>query len=98
MRVKATITYEYDMAPEHYPYQMQTSPSKMAAFDLDIDAMATFAHADNWAVSASEVFPGYTNAGYGCKRCGCRNAVVECDNLCVPCYRKVHPDTLTGEA
>lgn len=45
------------------------------------------------AVSVPEVFPGYHNAGYGCKHCGCRPAVVGCEDLCTSCYRKTHPLT-----
>lgn len=87
MKVKVHITYEYDITPEHYPEEMQKDPSKMAAFDLDIDAMATFADADNWTVSATEVYPG-TESGVGCKRCGCRPAMVGLNGLCFPCHER----------
>jgi hypothetical protein len=30
------------------------------------------------------------HAGVGCKRCGCRWAIIGLDNLCIPCYAKVH--------
>lgn len=96
MRARVHITYEYDITPEHYPEEIQKDPSKMASFDLDVDAMATFADADNWTVHAVELYPGYHDAGFGCKQCGCRPAMIECNNLCVPCYREAHP--LTDEA
>lgn len=38
------------------------------------------------------LIPDYQSAGYGCARCGCRNAVVGYENFCVPCYKEVHPD------
>lgn len=46
-----------------------------------------------FATIAIPDFPGYHESGVGCKRCGCRPAMVECESFCVPCYRQLHPLT-----
>ena len=93
MRIRVTYTFEYDAVPEHYPEKDRDSAQALADYDYNTDAAWFLTGCgDEPKLNAVEVFPGYHDAGYGCKRCGCRNAAVECDNLCVPCYRKDHPE------
>lgn len=97
MRIKVTYTFEYDANPEHYP-EVDGSAQEMADFDYNTDAAWFLTSCgEEPKLVAVEVFPGYEDAGFGCKHCGCRNAVVECGSLCVPCHKKAHPD-LTDEA
>ena len=95
MRARVQITYEYDVVPEHYPEEMQGDLSEMVKLDIETDPAATLFEND-WKIIATEVYPGYHESGVGCQHCGCRMAMVECESLCVPCYRKTHP--LTDEA
>lgn len=96
MRIKATITYEYDVVPAHYgpnwgSGDREPTPTEMAKMDIETDPVAMLM--GEGTIEATEVFPGYHDTGYGCKTCGCRNAMVECAGLyCVPCYQKAHPD------
>lgn len=53
MRIKTTITYEYDVDPEHYPDTAQT-PSEMADFDIEADP-AMLLQGTNYTVTAVEV-------------------------------------------
>jgi hypothetical protein len=94
MRIKVTYTFEYDANPEHYPEEDRESAQGLATYDYETDAAWFLTSCgDEPKLVATEVFPGYTDAGFGCKRCGCHNAAVECASLCVPCYRKTHPLT-----
>lgn len=98
MRIKINITYEYDVLPAYYPPNWgqgpAPSPTDIAEMDLtDSVSFGLMEIADDFQITAVEVFSDYTDAGYGCKRCGCRHAAVECESLCVPCYRKTHPLT-----
>lgn len=90
MRARVQITYEYDVVPEHYPEEMQGDLSEMVKLDIETDPAATLFE-NNWKIIATEVFPGYQDAGFGCKACGCRPAKVGCEDKCIPCYRKDHP-------
>jgi hypothetical protein len=91
MRIKATITYEYDVVPAHYGPDWgdarEPTPTEMAKMDIETDPAAMLM-GDDYHISAVEIFPGYTDAGVGCSRCGCRNAVIECEGLCVLCHEK----------
>jgi hypothetical protein len=53
MRIKVTITYEYDAVPEHYPDDCQT-PTEMAKLDLAQDVVAML-EGEETAVTAVEV-------------------------------------------
>jgi hypothetical protein len=98
MRIKVTYTFEYDANPEHYPEEERDNAQMLADYDYNTDAAWFLTSSDEPELIAVEVFPGYHDTGYGCKTCGCRNAMVECAGLyCIPCYRKAHPD-LTDEA
>jgi hypothetical protein len=44
MRIKVTITYEYDVEPENYP-QEERSPTKMAQLDFDADPTSIILYA-----------------------------------------------------
>ncbi len=96
MRIRATITYEYDVVPAHYgpdwgDGDREPTPTEMAKLDIETDPAAML-YGEDYHITATEVFPGYHDAGFGCTYCGCRNAVIEYGNSCVPCYRKAHPD------
>ncbi len=97
MRIKVTYTFEYDAVPEHYPEEDQNNAQALADYDYETDAAWFLTSCgDDPKLIATEVLPDYTDAGYGCKRCGCRNAVIEYGDFCVPCYRETHP--LTDES
>lgn len=75
MRIRTTVTYEYDVVPEDFP-ENQRTPTQMAKMNLDIDNIATLEYADNFTVTAVEVRS--ENIGVGCTNCGCRWAE-KCD-------------------
>jgi len=94
VRIRTTITYEYDVDPVYGGYGADPTPTSMAQIDIEAGSIERLI-AENYHISAVEVFPGYHDTGSGCTNCGCRNAMVECENRCVPCYTKAHStDTL----
>lgn len=52
-RIAVTVTYEYDVNPEHYPTDVQT-PTKMAELDIDTDPAAML-QGEDYCVSAEWV-------------------------------------------
>lgn len=53
MRIKVTVTYEYDANPEHYPDTCQT-PTAMAELDIEQDAAAML-QGEDYIVTAEEI-------------------------------------------
>ena len=53
MRIKVTVTYEYEVNPEHYPEFAQT-PSEMATLDIETDA-ASMLQGEDYIVTAEEI-------------------------------------------
>jgi hypothetical protein len=55
MRIKVTITYEYDIEPEDYPEPWET-PTEMAQLDFDSDSAAIIQYAaEDLTLKAEEV-------------------------------------------
>ena len=59
MRIKATITYEYNVVPEHYgpdwgSGDREPTPTEMARMDIDTDPASMLMGA-NYEVTAVEV-------------------------------------------
>lgn len=56
MRIRATITYEYDTNPDVYPEAAQISPLALARYDLACDPQGMIGNAKNLtAIMANEV-------------------------------------------
>jgi len=52
MRIRVTLTYDYDVNPEHYPGC--ENATQMAELDIDSDP-AVILSGDNYNVSAQEI-------------------------------------------